>query len=82
SPLLGDLPEVRVLASLTEGGEGTTGETARLRGMPGAERERALLDLVRAEAATVLGHASAAGVPEQQAFRDAGFDSLTAVELR
>lgn len=54
----------------------------RLRTLPADERRRALLDLVRREAAAVLGHSAASSVGADQQFRDVGFDSLTAVELR
>ncbi|MEU8191364.1 type I polyketide synthase, partial [Micromonospora carbonacea] len=54
----------------------------RLRALTAGEQSALLLDLVRAEAATVLGHASPDAVKPAQAFNEIGFDSLTAVELR
>ncbi|WXA10754.1 SDR family NAD(P)-dependent oxidoreductase [Streptomyces hygroscopicus subsp. hygroscopicus] len=54
----------------------------RLAAMPREKREGALRDLVRAQAADVLAHDSVDAVASDRAFRDLGFDSLTAVELR
>ncbi|MGK4578842.1 type I polyketide synthase [Kitasatospora sp. HPMI-4] len=54
----------------------------RLTGLPADEQERILLELVCGQVATVLGYPGAAAVQPAHAFRDLGFDSLTAVELR
>ncbi|WP_372456064.1 SDR family NAD(P)-dependent oxidoreductase [Streptomyces buecherae] len=46
------------------------------------DRQQALLDLVRSHVGTVLGHEAGDAVQATQNFRELGFDSLTAVELR
>ncbi|CAO5259055.1 hypothetical protein FAGKG844_940001 [Frankia sp. AgKG'84/4] len=56
--------------------------TERLAALAPAERDELLLDVVRAEAAVVLGHDSPATVGATRAFRDLGLTSLTAVDLR
>ena len=54
----------------------------RLGDLPEARQRQILADLVRTEAATVLGHTDSARTREDQTFREAGFDSLSAVRLR
>ncbi|MER7057076.1 type I polyketide synthase [Streptomyces sp. NPDC000351] len=53
-----------------------------LSGLTEAEGETLLLDLVRTQAAVVLGHSGPDSVRADTAFNEAGFDSLTSVELR
>jgi polyketide synthase 12 len=61
----------------------SAGSLAReLAGVPEAEREATVLRLVCAHAASVLGHGSAQAIDQQRAFKELGFDSLSAVELR
>ncbi|MFJ6776821.1 beta-ketoacyl synthase N-terminal-like domain-containing protein, partial [Kitasatospora sp. NPDC091257] len=66
-------------------GPGTGGDPSwphRLHRLSGPEGRKLLTELVRSEAAAVLGHESAAGLMADRPFRELGFDSLTAVELR
>ncbi|MFG2096154.1 type I polyketide synthase [Streptomyces sp. NPDC048612] len=64
-------------------GTGTaTGLRAELAARSRADGEALLLDLVRHHTAEVLGHDTEDVVDTRRAFRDLGFDSLTAVELR
>ncbi|MGV9315479.1 type I polyketide synthase, partial [Streptomyces sp. NPDC003691] len=79
-PLIADLPEVVRLGAAADGGTPELVHT--LRPLPAAERTRTLVELVRGEAAAVLGHTGTDGVTAGRPFRDLGFDSLTAVELR
>ncbi|MFF1926572.1 KR domain-containing protein, partial [Streptomyces sp. NPDC058221] len=54
----------------------------RLTGMTSTEQEEYVQDLVRHEVAGVLGHATPDAIQAAQSFKELGFDSLTAVELR
>ncbi|QLH26708.1 hypothetical protein HYQ63_00790 [Streptomyces sp. Rer75] len=64
-----------------EGGE-SGGFAQRWSAIAADERQTFLLDLIRGHAAAVLGHSSPDRIDNGQAFRELGFDSLTAVELR
>jgi acyl transferase domain-containing protein/NADPH:quinone reductase-like Zn-dependent oxidoreductase/acyl carrier protein len=54
----------------------------RLAELSGQEQAEALFELVRTNVATVLGHDLGTALTADRAFKELGFDSLTAVELR
>ncbi|MFC5174999.1 SDR family NAD(P)-dependent oxidoreductase, partial [Streptomyces mutomycini] len=88
SPLIAGLPEVRAALTSTEESAETEGAgtadalTRRMLDLSGPERDHLLLELVQERAATVLRLDTPNAVRPNRAFRNLGFDSLTAVELR
>ncbi|ANZ39925.1 hypothetical protein BBK82_31675 [Lentzea guizhouensis] len=87
SPVMSDLPGAQEvldsLAAQRAESDSAAAELRRsLRTLPADERVGPVLDLVRERAAAVLGHAGKDAVTTDKAFRDLGFDSLTAVDLR
>ncbi|MFC8722607.1 SDR family NAD(P)-dependent oxidoreductase, partial [Kitasatospora sp. NPDC057198] len=84
-PLMRDLPEIHRLSALLADVPAAPVEQDLARSLAGlsrSEQRRVLVELVRAKAAHVLGHASPDVVEVNRAFSELGFDSLTAVELR
>ncbi|RLK24975.1 acyl transferase domain-containing protein [Micromonospora sp. M71_S20] len=62
----------------------TTGASLvqQLAGLGDTERAAALVEIVRGQAAAVLGYPDPAAIEPRRAFSEFGFDSLTAVEMR
>ncbi|MEU0846213.1 type I polyketide synthase [Streptomyces sp. NPDC005962] len=69
-------------AAATAAGVSATDPAQSLAALSAEDRQQALLKLVRGHTATVLGHDAAESIHPAQNFRELGFDSLTAVELR
>ncbi|TDC48399.1 SDR family NAD(P)-dependent oxidoreductase, partial [Micromonospora sp. KC207] len=77
------LPLMRgLVAAPARRADDDTSFAQRLAGVTAAEREPVVLQLVQAQVAEVLGLAAAGAVDPGRAFKDLGFDSLGAVELR
>nr|WP_181776902.1 type I polyketide synthase [Amycolatopsis pittospori] len=82
SPVLRGLAKV---STRRAAGPATTGGPDlgdKLTTLPDDERSALLIDLVRHNAAAVLGHEAGGAIDPARAFKDLGFDSLTSVELR
>ncbi|ONK15525.1 Erythronolide synthase, modules 1 and 2 [Streptomyces sp. MP131-18] len=79
APLLDELPEA---APAADDGAPGQGLAERLAGHDAEERQEIVSGLVRGHVAAVLRHAAPDSVDGGRAFRDLGFDSLTAVDLR
>ncbi|MDI5963008.1 SDR family NAD(P)-dependent oxidoreductase [Streptomyces sp. SL54] len=84
--LYADLPELRgLLEARRDDAERPRDETTlaqRFAALAEGDRRQAAIDLVRGHIAYVLNHPSPDDVEPTRAFRELGFDSLTAVELR
>ncbi|MFF8911690.1 type I polyketide synthase, partial [Streptomyces olivaceoviridis] len=86
SPLLAELlpPSGR---GTGEGGTAEDDDPAsrlreRLAKSSGVERVQVLVDIVRRQVAAVLGHTDSVDITATRTFKDLGFNSLTAVEVR
>ncbi|MFE2337905.1 type I polyketide synthase, partial [Streptomyces coelicoflavus] len=80
SALLSALPEYGSLLGALENADAAAPD--RFAGLDALELRAELLTLVISEAAAVLGHQDGDSIATDRAFRDLGFDSLTAVDLR
>ncbi|MET8952768.1 SDR family NAD(P)-dependent oxidoreductase [Streptomyces sp. NPDC004533] len=65
-----------------EGGAGAGALARRLAGLDDDGRHQVVRALVRQEVAAVLGHTDLGSVGLERSFQEAGFDSMTAVDLR
>ncbi|WP_269859734.1 beta-ketoacyl reductase, partial [Streptomyces sp. RPT161] len=82
-PLLRGLVRAPIRRVANAGGsDGGSSLGQRLAGLPSVEQDRELLELVLRSVAGVLGYTGSQSVDSSRAFKELGFDSLTAVELR
>ncbi|MGP3970984.1 type I polyketide synthase [Streptomyces sp. 6N223] len=82
SGLVRTAPARRATAAARPESGGASSMAERLAGMSAAEQSRTLLELVRRNVAAVIGLGDSRAVDPARPFKEIGFDSLTAVELR
>ncbi|WP_198539529.1 SDR family NAD(P)-dependent oxidoreductase, partial [Streptomyces graminilatus] len=83
SALFDEVPEAQAVRKAEPTADvGSEDLRARLLGQSESDQRALLLALVREQAALVLGHASVDTVVPGRAFKDLGFDSLSAVQFR
>ncbi len=83
SLLRGLVPQpVRRAAEGGTSADNASGLHRRLAELSEAERRRTLVELVRVEVASVLGHPDTDGIDPERGFTELGFSSLTAIEIR
>jgi hypothetical protein len=75
-------PAVRQAGASAGGAPAGVALREQLAGLPEERQVQVVLDLIRGQAAAVLGHGSADPVRPGAPFSDLGFDSLTSIELR
>ncbi|MFG2142573.1 SDR family NAD(P)-dependent oxidoreductase, partial [Streptomyces sp. NPDC048650] len=86
TPLFSTVPEARQALDAARrqrgAAPGATELAELLDGRTEAERLHRLVELIRGEAAAVLRHRTTDAIEPERAFKEVGFDSLTALELR
>ncbi|WP_157762852.1 type I polyketide synthase, partial [Nocardia yamanashiensis] len=82
SPLLSALVRDGRRTAAGTPGPGATGLREQLARVAAEHRYPLVLELIRTQAAAVLGHETAAAVDPDRAFKDLGFDSLSALQFR
>ncbi|MFI2209523.1 type I polyketide synthase [Streptomyces sp. NPDC020141] len=80
--VLGAIVRVPARPAARDGGERGGSPARELSALSEDERRRRMLDLVRTEAGTVLGHPDPGSIRDRRSFAELGYDSLNAVELR
>ncbi|MFI6173880.1 SDR family NAD(P)-dependent oxidoreductase, partial [Nocardia sp. NPDC051052] len=81
--LHGLVPQTRRIAAVAgDGVQGVSELQRRLAGSSATEARKLVLETVRAQVALVLAHNSGDDIDADRNFRELGFDSLTAVEIR